>query len=336
MGTMLQTRSASDVYTEEPSVTGPVLKRWWSWLQLVTFISSFLGVASLSLGHSDPLGEVHPHVVAQQGTFTVYFTEVEHKSAESGSPAPKEQLFRATVTNDGLRDREEVAALPGEIARRGLLGYQEPVIPLVKGDPLLPREWEAPALKIDQRFAQENLLTYHFLGSSPRDKASFLYVGAFRLTEDKRLGPARIGDVGTIYSSPVASRSVRDGSHLYIAWIEERDRRRETEKGGRGQPIEVVTSKTQVVLSRWNMENGKVTHRPIRRTFGVNSHLDLEVADGRAAVVWHEGVMALHSRIGSALVNVEDDEFAEILAYSPVESFQQPHLDAILKERPFR
>jgi hypothetical protein len=275
---------------------------------------------------------VHPIINVEAGQFVVYYTDTSKDSSSGKGGDVRGIYYKAAVSRDGLTSREKVEVSPESVARRWHAARDNPFETVPRGGAALPLGWDKQASVIGGFCQKDATLTFHMSASRIGYGNFPMYLGAYSIPEKRLRASIQVGNPGRIYSFPVASQTVLRDEHVYVAWIEERDRKKEMVEGGNGAPVEVTSSKTQMVISRWRIGDDYVLHWPIRQTIGDNSSIDLEIHKNQALVAWHEGIGHFNSRIGTALLNLNETEFSPELPLSPVESFQQSYLNELVRK----
>lgn len=184
-----------------------------------------------------------------------------------------------------------------------------------KKEPLLPAEWPDGLRPHDLEgiTIQNNRAYFYFTGG----KDERFRIGAYDLAQKKLLQSAVIGKPGRIYSFARASEVIARGSEAWIAWIEERNVKVEEETLPSGTTATFYSSDTQVVVSRWNLAENQVTHQPVRRTWGDNIYLSLNLIGNHLLVAWHEGIGLRNSQIKIEQIDLSTAAFSKELPLLP-------------------
>ena len=284
-------------------------------------ISSAL-LVSTGFAHEDPNGDVHPLVTVEKGNIVIWFINNTEKRT---SPESNANVYRTVMDTDGsaIVVRQPVPNAPSSIPDWAVkLGSLYPFDTKDRLGLGLPLKWQEPVSDVDGITEHKGNLIFHMSGSGDP-----FYFGAYDLKAKRLTSAARIGTPGRIYFFPAASSAIVIGKDAYLAWIEERDRKREKLELADGSFADGVSSKTQLVLSKWRIGTKGVSHLPIRQTFDNNVHISIAHIGPRILIAWHEGfggVALSRSKVWTHLVDLETAVFRSELPYSPMPSNALP------------
>ncbi len=299
----------------------PAIRRLIATCALALILLAF---PALGNAHQDPQGDVHPTVQVEDGKFVVYFSSnTEPKIETPGEPGEpnsrREPVYKTVLSPEGkvLEQRVPVQPSPDlfpEWLKRLRDGDPFGVFDQQK-EPLLPAEWPDGKRPDDLKGITifGNRVFFYFTGG----KDESFRMGVYDLDQKKLLQSAVIGNPGRIYSFASASEVIARENEAWIAWIEERNVKREPSPDGTAGSY---SSDTQVVVSRWDLEKNRVTHLPIRQTINDNISLSLNRIGDHLLVAWHEGIGASGSRIEIKHIDLSTANFTAELPLSPLPS----------------
>jgi hypothetical protein len=252
---------------------------------LLTF--ALLAFAVPAPGHSDPFGEIHPRVSANNdGTFTVTFRYFDHN---------REGRMRMLLGSDGreLVPRhwiKETQKYPDDFVLAA-----GPVTVLATGDKARFVLVESEPLTWAPAPAVIGILPFEALDFAQPEKSSvtesqIAFTGAtldartedgveFSLWCSRRYGfqPGRkvtVGVAARIYDFPTASAPLWSGDKWWVAWVQLRVK---------GDVQSWIT-----VLSSVNPDTGKVEHHDLPGISNWNAHLSMAASTaGTICVAWH-------------------------------------------------
>lgn len=295
-------------------------------VQLIAIILYAALFVAAAFGHEDPWGDVHPYIEVQGGEFVVWFRNTTRLPDGDGQGNyQKTTGILARVSTDGtkLLNRKEVEDMP---PLRTHISYTEAEI---DGARRAAADWKDGAQDIGGFSKADGKLFFHISPFHKKNAAQPMYLGVYSLANKSMISWVSVGIPGRIYDFAVASKAIYSDGHLYLAWIEERDRKTETVMGGAGTPVEVVTSNTQIVLTKWEIGRLEAVHLPIRQTLGDNSHLDIAIKEDNLLIAWHEGIGLSESCIGTAMVDLSTASFTTNIEHSTVPTVHESRLRKI-------
>jgi len=242
-----------------------------------------------ALGHSDPVGDVHPEVRVVNGQFSVTFSNNE------GNP-PERPSFRSVYDANGalVVPRHRLSVAPQRFmagwhggTRRAEGGRSYGVdgdcrlLTVRSADgsttrSLLPWPGEDPPLEAFEDFAVLDGRLY-VLGTLPHPDGphhgSTLTLHRFDLDSQDPPLALTLGTVATIYHFPTTSPLVVVGGRLAVAWM--------------GEPE--GADHRQFSLTTVDPATMRLATRPLDGAYQWNTHVSMAAVGTRLCIAWHDG-----------------------------------------------